>query len=88
MGKDIFENMVKIINECWENNEIEEIYPEIDLMEAGMDSITFIKMIVAIEENYEIEVPDEKLLMTEMNTIDKIIDVILSALENNKEVIL
>ena len=47
-----------------------------DLSELGMDSITFIKIIVALEEEFECEVPDSKLLISEMNTVNKIVQVL------------
>lgn len=47
-----------------------------NLSEFGMDSITFIQVIVAIEEEFECEIPDEKLLITEMDTVEKIINVL------------
>lgn len=47
---------------------------EENLLDLGMDSITFIQIIVALEEEFECEIPDEKLLITEMDTVQKIID--------------
>ena len=41
-----------------------------------MDSITFIKIIVAVEEEFECEIPDSKLLLGEMNTVNKIVQVL------------
>ena len=43
-----------------------------DLRELGLDSVAFIKMIVALEEATEKEVDDEFLLLDSMNTIEKI----------------
>ena len=42
---------------------------EVELSTIGVDSIIFIRIIVALEETFEIEIPDEKLLITEMNTL-------------------
>ena len=47
-----------------------------DLVELGVDSITFIRIVVELEELFEIEIPDEKLLITEMGTIHKIVEVV------------
>jgi len=85
MKEDIIKIIIKNINENSENKEAIELNIETDLMELGMDSITFIKIVVAIEETFEIEVPDEKLLITEMNTASKIIEVVSFALKNNGE---
>lgn len=47
-----------------------------DLSEFGMDSITFIKIIVAVEEEFECEVPDSKLLVGEKCTVNKVFHVL------------
>lgn len=49
-----------------------------DLTELGMDSIAFIQIIVSLEETFGCEIPDSKLLFSEMNTICKITSVIQS----------
>ena len=62
-----------------------EIYPwqfDEDLNVIGIDSISFIKIVVALEDNFEIEIPDEKLLMEEMGTFNKITMVVASALNS------
>ena len=41
-----------------------------------MDSIAFIHIIEALEEEFECEIPDDKLLINEMDTVKKIIDVL------------
>lgn len=43
-----------------------------DLRELGLDSVAFIKMVVALEEASGREVDDEYLLLDAMNTIEKI----------------
>jgi len=57
-------------------------YLDTDLSVSGLDSIMFISIVVALEEAFEIEVPDEKLLITEMNTINKMLDVVSAAIES------
>ena len=52
------------------------------LTDLGMDSILFIQIVVALEEAFEIEIPDEKLLIPEMYTINKMLDVILHSPSN------
>lgn len=43
-----------------------------DLRELGLDSVAFIKMVVALEDASGREVDDEFLLLDSMNTIEKI----------------
>lgn len=40
------------------------------------DSIMFVSFIVELEEKFDIEIPDEYLLITEMETIDDVCNVI------------
>lgn len=49
-----------------------------ELTALGIDSITFIQIIVALEEALECEIPDSKLLISEMNTVGKMIGVLQS----------
>lgn len=72
------EKIVEIININIENAEILIEQAEEDLSVFGMDSIAFIRIIVSLEEEFECEVPDSKLLLTEMNTVNKIYEVLSS----------
>lgn len=81
----IQEKILEILNANIVNTEITFEQTEKDLSAMGMDSITFIRLIVALEEEFDIEVPDEKLLITEMNTIAKIVNVITAILNSKYE---
>jgi acyl carrier protein len=72
--------ILEIVKSNIEKEEIQTAELDTDLSTVGMDSITFIRIVVALEEAFEIEVPDDYLLMTEMNTIEKMTDVIAEAL--------
>ena len=72
------EKIIKIININMEKSEITIEQAEDDLSTLGMDSITFIRIIVSFEEEFECEVPDSKLLLTEMNTVNKMYEVLTS----------
>lgn len=78
-----YERIIEIVNSNIENSDLTLEQTNEDLSRLGMDSITFIRIIVALEEEFRIEIPDEYLLMTEMNTISKMADV-LSAEINTK----
>lgn len=69
------ENVLEVVNST-EKFEITTKQFEENLPDLGMDSITFIQIIVALEEKFECEIPDEKLLITEMDTVQKMIDVL------------
>lgn len=54
-----------------------------DLAAAGMDSLSFIQMVVELEAEFECEIPDEYLLITELNTVDKIYTLLETLHANN-----
>lgn len=83
--ENIIEKIMEIISSIIEQENIAIEQANEDLVMLGMDSIKFISIVVAIEETFQIEVPDEKLLITEMGTLNKMIDVVLTALGLAKE---
>lgn len=76
------ESILEVVNTNIENTEITVDQADDDLSQLGMDSITFIRIVIALEETFEIEVPDEKLLITEMGTVSKMLEVVLAATES------
>lgn len=76
MNLDILKKIIKTINDILLDLELSSEQINVDLTSLGMDSIAFIHIIVALEENFDIEIPDDKLLLTEMNTVKKIYDVV------------
>lgn len=49
---------------------------EDNLQNYGLDSLLFVKIIVDIELAFNIEFPDDKLILSEANTIAKIYDIV------------
>lgn len=43
-----------------------------------MESLSFVKFIIMLEQTFCCEIPPEKLLMSELNTINKISNLVLS----------
>lgn len=70
-------NVLLVLNKHIDNHIIGLNNIDDKLTDLGMDSILFIQIVVALEEAFEIEIPDEKLLIPEMNSINKMLDVIL-----------
>lgn len=87
MREDILDKVLKVLNANLENTEITFEQTEDDLSALGVDSITFIRIIVALEEAFDIEIPDEKLLLIEMNTISKMTEVISAVLNHQNNAI-
>ena len=87
MRKDILDKVLKVLNTNLENTEIIFCLLECDFCALGMDSIAFIRVVVALEEAFDIEIPDEKLLLTEMNTISKMTEVISAVFDHQNNAI-
>lgn len=45
-----------------------------DLVEIGMDSIAFVTLVAEIEDYYEVEFPEDNLIIENSSTIAKLID--------------
>ena len=71
-------NIDDIVNIIYRVSEIKISQEDINsnLTELGMDSIKFIQIIVAIEEAFDCEIPDSKLLIDQMDTVQKMINVL------------
>lgn len=85
MDDELLNKISMIINSSVENALILPENLNENLCVLGMDSIDFIHVIVALEEEFDIEIPDEKLLITEMDTTAKIANVILDAIKSAKD---
>lgn len=66
------ESIIEILNSLDEKIVITDEQADEDLTALGVDSILFIKLIVAMEEKFDCEIPDSKLILSEMNSVTKI----------------
>ena len=57
---------------------IEDISIDTNLQNIGMDSITFVRVVVEIENKFRIEFPDDKLIITEAGTINQLCVIVQS----------
>lgn len=73
--------VIEIINGIINDTEITTEQLNEDLYEFGMDSMMFIEVVVSLEEEFDCEIPDSKLLISEMNTVNKIYNVLISMKE-------
>lgn len=78
------EKILEIINDVVQSEPINSEQYDEDLSKFGMDSIRFIQIIISLEDVFECEVPDVNLILTQMNTINKIYDVLISIKSDNK----
>lgn len=72
--------IVDIISMCLDEKII-NIQKSDSLIKYGLDSVSFIQLIILIEEEFNIVVPDEYLLIEQMDTIEKIEQILEKILE-------
>ncbi len=77
------ENVVDILKDILEDFEMSDDRFDEDLKDYGFDSLSFIRLIVFIEDEFDIEIPDDILLLDEMDTINKIYNVIYQEINKN-----
>lgn len=73
--------ILDIINQVLETSDITEKDINEELSVLGISSIMIISIVIAIEEKYNIEIPDEYLLNTGIGTINKILGVVTSVMK-------
>lgn len=78
---DIKNKLIQILTEIFSNSIIDmNILDFVDLIDdLGMDSITFITIVVEVENAFDIIVPDDRLVIENFRTLNDIIQVIESA---------
>ena len=69
------EGVLRVIN-LLDNIEVSNEQLDESLPDLGMDSISFIQIVVGLEEAFDCEIPDSKLLISEMDTVQKMIDLL------------
>ena len=82
---DILDKILKIVNDNIENGEVSSDKIDDELSALGMNSISFIQIIVSIEEAFNLEIPDEKLFIAEMGTVNKMLEVIMTQIKNDTD---
>lgn len=76
----VFEKVVEIIKRHQDELVIEkEITPETKFVEFGTNSISFIKIIVDVENEFDIEFDDEKLSTNDFQTVNDLCNYISSS---------
>ena len=69
------ESILRVMNSL-DNIEVSTEKLDESLPDLGMDSISFIQIVVGLEETFDCEIPDSKLLISEMDTVRKMLNVL------------
>ena len=81
---DVCSIVIGILDAYMEGVEWDGVGHDASMVEQGMDSMTFIQVVVDIEARFDIEIPDEYLLAEKMGTIGRIVDVVCGLLDGSK----
>ena len=81
MSQDATEGAIREILQVYGrlNRPVSEVRPDTDLFQIGLDSQAVINVMLAIEEKFDFEFPEDKLNRAAFTTIRIIADVIQSA---------
>lgn len=80
----IKEKLITLCTEIFKDSNVDtDLLEYVDFTDdLGMDSITFITLIVEIEEKFKITIPDDLLLMDHFKNINDVVKVIVDLIEN------
>ncbi|HIR03405.1 MAG: acyl carrier protein [Acutalibacteraceae bacterium] len=70
------EKVLEVINQLMEENKINESNMNESLLAHNIDSLKFIQIIVLLEEAFNIEFPDDSLIMDQYATFGSIVDMV------------
>jgi len=84
MVMELVERIEKIITDVLkiEPGTIKEISRDDTLNRIGVDSVNFIEIVISLEDEFNITFEDEELLLQNLNTINKLKNVITQKLES------
>ena len=68
-----FKSVLLVLNMVLDRDVGKEVSFDENLTQYGLDSINFVRFVVCIEEEFNVEIPDEYLLVSSMDNMDKII---------------
>lgn len=80
MNEIIVGKVISVLNEVLEC-EITKEQMDVNLSKFSMDSIAFIRIVVSLEELFNCEIPDSNLIISEMDTMRKMCDVLTGVIQ-------
>lgn len=73
---EICKTIEEIAQKCFEDIKMTEKPYDTSFTELGMDSLMFVRMVVEVEESFGIEIPDELLLRSELDSVKRFAEVV------------
>ena len=83
----IKQEVIELISELFKDKGFDiDIIEYVDLIDdMGMDSITFISIVVEVEARFNIEVPDDMLLLENFKCVDDIVSIVENEISKKSE---
>lgn len=83
----IKQEVIELISDLFKDKGIDiDIIEYVDLADdLGMDSIIFISIVVELEAHFDIEVPDDMLLLEKFRCVDDIVSIVENELSKKPE---
>ena len=83
----IKQEVIELVSELFKDKGFDiDIIEYVDLIDdMGMDSITFISIVVEVEAHFNLEVPDDMLLLENFKCVDNIVAVVKTELSKKSE---
>lgn len=79
------ESVIEILNSNLDDIDLTVDDANENLLDFGMESLSFIRIILSLEEEFDCIIPDSKLVIGEMNTANKLLTV-LKEIKHDSEV--
>lgn len=86
--EEVKKKLQPVFEDMFKNSGVDSsLYEYMDFIDdLGMDSITFVSIIVEIENCFQIQIPDELLLMENFRNMNVAIDSIMASIKASDEV--
>lgn len=83
MEKEIFDALCDVINKSFEQYYgLRDIKPDDNLNDLGINSIAFIKIMIVLEERFDIEIDDGETEVSNYTTVGDIVRLVSQKLDN------
>ena len=79
----IKQEIIELVSELFKDQDVDiELIEYVDLSDdLGMDSLTFMTILVEVEDRFKITIPDEMLLIENFKCVDDIVNIVNTELE-------
>lgn len=73
---DMYEKLVEIINHCVGNDIMSADKSDVPFSDLGIDSFIWVNIVVMVERELGVVIPDSKLLYSELDSLEKLANLI------------